>query len=65
MDRPRSEYWGDDNPETAREIHTTDRDTFTGLYDHRGAPLHRQPEPFGFHPHGPGSADNRKTKSKR
>lgn len=47
--RPRSGWW-DDNPETAREYHQPVRDSFTGLYNHLGEPLHREPEPFGFHP---------------
>ena len=33
--------------ETVTVEHST-RDTWTGLYDHNGTPLHREPEPFGF-----------------
>lgn len=36
---------------TAETFHEPDRDTFTGLYDHNGTPLHRQPEPIGYNPH--------------
>lgn len=36
---------------TAETYHEPDRDTFTGLYDHTGTPLHRQPEPIGYDPH--------------
>lgn len=49
MNRTRSEFW-DDPPETAREFHHSDRDTWTGLYNHNGEPLHREREPFGFNP---------------
>lgn len=64
MPRTRSEYWEDDTPETAREIHQPDRDTFTGLYDHTGAPLHRTPEPIGFNPNRWATASKRKVKSR-
>jgi hypothetical protein len=64
MNRTRSEFW-DETPETAREFHQADRDTFTGLYNHRGEPLHREPEPFGFHPNRWNSmAKKKKGKSK-
>lgn len=36
---------------TADTYHETDRNTWTGLYDHNGVPLHRQPEPIGYDPH--------------
>lgn len=48
--RPRSSWWEEPEPTTAREYHQGDRDSFTGLYNHLGEPLHREPEPFGFHP---------------
>lgn len=61
--RPRSGWW-DDNPETAREYHQPDRDSFTGLYNHLGEPLHRQPEPFGFHPNRWNDSMKKTTKKK-
>lgn len=48
--RPRSDWYSNDTPETAREYHQSDRDHFTGLYNHHGEPLYRQTEPFGFDP---------------
>ena len=36
---------------TANEYHEADRNTFTGLLNHLGEPIYREPEPFGFHPH--------------
>jgi len=49
---PKTRNWySDDEPLIVREIHHTERDTWTGLYDHHGEPLHRQPEPIGFDPH--------------
>lgn len=36
---------------TAQEYIEPDQDTWTGLYDHEGTPLHRQREPIGYNPH--------------
>lgn len=49
MPRTRSE-WRDDEPVMTREVHTEERDTFTGLYNAQGEPLHRPSEKFGFQP---------------
>ena len=52
MNRPKTRNWySDDEPLIVREIHQTERDTFTGRYDHEGNELHRQREPIGFDPH--------------
>jgi len=37
--------------QTSEEYIEPDHDTWTGLYDHNGTPLHRQREPIGYDPH--------------
>lgn len=70
MQKPRS-YGYDDDSETAREIYVEARDTWTGLYNHEGHRIHREPEPFGFQHDrwrnampGPNQKTARKTKKK-
>lgn len=51
-------YEGD----TAQTVHVDEPDTFTGLYNHLGEPLHRPREPIGFQPH---RWDNQMKKTKK
>lgn len=37
--------------QTATEYHEPGADTWTGLYNEHGHPLHRQPEVIGYNPH--------------
>jgi hypothetical protein len=39
-----------DAAHTSTEYIEPDHDTWTGLYDHNGTPLHRQREPIGYQP---------------
>lgn len=41
----------DEASHTATEYIEPDQDTWTGLYDHEGVPLHREREPIGYNPH--------------
>lgn len=47
--RPNTSDLYDDYPVIAAQtVHEAERDTFTGLYDANGTPLHRQPQAVGF-----------------
>lgn len=41
-------HYDDGAGHTATEVFESDRDTFTGLYDQDGTPLHRMREPIGY-----------------
>lgn len=60
----RGGWWVDEYSETAREVHHAERDGFTGLYNHLGEPLYRQPEPFGFDPNRWNDSMKKATKKK-
>lgn len=51
MGKPRASTIDGYEGRTADHVQVEDRDTFTGLYDHNGVPLHRPQSPIGFDPH--------------